>query len=339
MPTKKVLDITKLSQRTADLTARFSNHIFGQQEATEALTNVLEKFHSGIYDRTKPIASLLFLGPTGTGKTASVEAFVTGLFGSPDKMLKVDCAEFQHSHEIARLIGSPPGYLGHRETSPYITAAKVVALQTVEFPFTVILFDEIEKASDALWSLLLGVLDRGVLTLGTNDHVDLTSTVIVMTSNVGSKEMAKQNGGDGALGFSSPASEALSTKELADISRSAARAKFMPEFLNRLDEIVVFNTLTRDDIKRILKLEVLKFQEQVIRTSKAVIHIDISPSAEKQILANGFDKKYGARFLKREIEKRVIVPVARVIASRQVFDQDTVVIDYDGEFKYYGGFF
>jgi ATP-dependent Clp protease ATP-binding subunit ClpA len=113
----------------------------------------------------------------------------------------------------------------------------------------------------------------------------------------------------------------------------------MPEFLNRLDEIVVFNTLTRDDIKRILKLEVLKFQEQVIRTSKAVIHIDISPSAEKQILANGFDKKYGARFLKREIEKRVIVPVARVIASRQVFDQDTVVIDYDGEFKYYGGFF
>jgi ATP-dependent Clp protease ATP-binding subunit ClpA len=339
MAPKKVLDVTKLSERTEQLTARFSSYIFGQPEVTKAFSNVLEKFQSGIYDHTKPIASLLFLGPTGTGKTASAEVFVTGLFGTPDRMLKIDCAEFQHSHEIAKLVGSPPGYLGHRETTPFITTAKIAALQTPEFPFTVLLFDEIEKASDALWSLLLGILDKGTLTLGTNERVDLTSTIIIMTSNVGSADMAKQSDGDGALGFLSPTAEDLSRKQLADISKSAARRKFMPEFLNRLDDIVVFNTLTREDIKSILKLEIRKFQEQVIKNSKAVVHIDISPSAEKQILLDGFDKKYGARFLKREIEKRVVVPVARVIASRQVFDQDTVVVDYDGEFKYYGGFF
>ena len=339
MAPKTLLDVTRLSARSAELTARFSSHIFGQPEATEAFTNVLEKFHSGIYDHTKPIASLLFLGPTGTGKTASVEAFVTGLFGSPDKLLKIDCAEFQHSHEMARLIGSPPGYLGHRETAAYITTAKIAAIQSPEFPFAVLLFDEIEKASDAIWNLLLGILDKGTLTLGTNERVDLTATIIVMTSNVGSKEMAKQSDGDGSLGFESPTAENLSTVRLQEISKSAAKRKFMPEFLNRLDEIVVFNTLTKDDIKNILKLEVRKFQEQVVRTSKAVVHIDISPSAEKEILAEGFDKKYGARFLKRTIEKRVTIPVARVVASKQVFDQDTVVVDYDGEFKYYGGFF
>ena len=339
MAPKTLLDVTRLSARSAELTARFSSHIFGQPEATEAFTNVLEKFHSGIYDHTKPIASLLFLGPTGTGKTASVEAFVTGLFGSPDKLLKIDCAEFQHSHEMARLIGSPPGYLGHRETAAYITTAKIAAIQSPEFPFAVLLFDEIEKASDAIWNLLLGILDKGTLTLGTNERVDLTATIIVMTSNVGSKEMAKQSDGDGSLGFELPTAENLSTARLQEISKSAAKRKFMPEFLNRLDEIVVFNTLTKDDIKNILKLEVRKFQEQVVRTSKAVVHIDISPSAEKEILAEGFDKKYGARFLKRTIEKRVTIPVARVVASKQVFDQDTVVVDYDGEFKYYGGFF
>jgi ATP-dependent Clp protease ATP-binding subunit ClpA len=184
---------------------------------------------------------------------------------------------------------------------------------------------------------LLGILDKGTLTLGTNEKVDLTATIIVMTSNVGSKEMARQSEGDDVLGFSAPTAEDVSVKRLQDISKSAAKRKFMPEFLNRLDEIVVFNTLTKDDIKNILKLVVHKFQQQIIKTSKAVVNIDISPAAERKILEDGFDKKYGARFLKREIEKRVIVPIARIISSKQVFDQDTIVVDYDGEFRYYGG--
>lgn len=327
-----------LSDKTNALALSFKKTIIGQPEAAEAFTNVLERYYSGFYDRTRPIASLLFLGPTGTGKTASVEAFVTGLFGSPTQMVKVDCAEFQHSHEIAKLIGSPPGYLGHRETHPAITNEKLKALKNETFPFTVLLFDEIEKASDALWNLLLGILDKGTLTLGTNEVVDLTSTVIVMTSNVGSKEMALKMG-EGALGFQSPTSEDIAAGELKDIAREAAKSKFLPEFLNRLDEIVVFNTLTQSDLNEIFSLELEKLQVMVLAKGRARILVKVSPAAQRQILKDGYDKKYNARFLKREIEKRVSKPVSRIIASEQIIDQDTLVVDYEkGKFKYYGSF-
>ena len=173
--TVRPLDLNRQSQKAKLLSSRFALRIVGQPQATEALVDVLDKFQSGVYDKKKPIASLLFLGPTGVGKTGVVEAFAEGLFGSPKHMLKIDCAEFQHSHEIAKLIGSPPGYLGHRETHPFFTNAVVQGLHTLDFPFTIILFDEIEKASDALWNLLLGTLDKGVLTTGTNEAVDLTA--------------------------------------------------------------------------------------------------------------------------------------------------------------------
>lgn len=333
----KQLNETALSPNTKLLTGIFNHTIIGQSGASEAFTNVLEKYYSGFYDRSRPIGSLLFLGPTGTGKTASVEAFVTGLFGKSTQMIKIDCAEFQHSHEISKLVGSPPGYLGHRETHPFINSAKVLSLRSEKFPFTVLMFDEIEKANDSLWNLLLGILDKGTLTLGTNEVVDLTPTVIVMTSNVGSKEMALKVG-EGALGFQQP-DAGTELVELKDIAKDAARRKFLPEFLNRLDEIVVFNTLTEEHLKEILALELRKLKADIQARSRAFVHLDVSPSASKQILVEGYDKRYNARFLKRTIEKRVASPVARIIASAQVNDQDTIIVDYaDGIFKYYGGF-
>ena len=200
----RVLDAKRTTLKASALALSFANQIVGQDAAREALITLLVKFMSGLYNKTKPIGSLLFLGPTGTGKTLVAEAFCKGLFESSDKMLKIDCAEFQHSHEIAKLIGSPPGYLGHRETHPFFTNASLLAARVDDqskeiMPFTVVLFDEIEKASDALWSLLLGILDKGILTTGVNEKVDFTKTIIIMTSNVGAEKLA-----DNALiGFNS----------------------------------------------------------------------------------------------------------------------------------------
>ena len=183
------------SQKVVTLRDKFASLIVGQEEAINAITNCLEKFLSGLSDPNRPIASLLFLGPTGTGKTSVVEAFADGLTGSPNHMIKIDCAEFQVEHEIAKLIGSPPGYLGHRDTPARFKDETLTALRTFDVPFTIILFDEIEKASDSLWHLLLGILDRGKITLGDNSITDFTKTIIFMTSNVGSRKIAEWRAG------------------------------------------------------------------------------------------------------------------------------------------------
>jgi ATP-dependent Clp protease ATP-binding subunit ClpB len=332
--TIRTLDAARNSLKATSLSLKFHSRIIGQPEATQALLNVIEKFQSGFYDRSKPIASLLFLGPTGVGKTGTVEAFVEGLFGKPTAMMKVDCAEYQHSHEIAKLLGSPPGYLGHRETHPFFTNAAVQGYKTADVPFTVILFDEIEKANDALWNLLLGILDKGQVTTGTNEVVDLRATIIIMTSNVGSKELAKRVG-DGAIGFNI-AGEDVNHEEATEIAMSAARRKFMPEFLNRLDNVTMFNTLTPENLDEIFTLELNKIRERIVMTSLAIFEVEISPAAKKQILLEGYDKKYNARNLKRTMEHYISLPLARLVATGQVINNDVVICDYrNGKWEYY----
>lgn len=339
------LDETRASKKADDLSSKFKNRIVGQPKAFEALTRVLEKYQSGIYDRSRPIASLLFLGPTGVGKTGSVEAFAEGIFGSAGNLLKVDCAEFQHSHEIAKLVGSPPGYLGHNETHPFFTNKAIrekfckydirgVEVRQVDPAFTIILFDEIEKANDALWNLLLGILDKGRLTTGTGEVVDFTSTVIIFTSNVGSSELAVKAGNAG-IGFTSGIND-FDYETMKDVAMSAARAKFTPEFLNRLDDAVVFKSLSPTDLIPILKIELDKLRTQVVLTSRNVFELDVSPAAESKILADGYDKRYNARNLRRTIEKYVSLPLARLVATGQVTDNDTIIVDYkDGKWLYY----
>jgi ATP-dependent Clp protease ATP-binding subunit ClpB len=332
--TIRTLDAARNSLKATSLSLKFKSRIIGQPEAAQSLLNVIEKFQSGFYDRSKPIASLLFLGPTGTGKTGTVEAFVEGLYGKPSAMMKVDCAEYQHSHEIAKLLGSPPGYLGHRETHPYFTNAAVQGYRTSDVPFTVILFDEIEKANDALWNLLLGILDKGQVTTGTNEVVDLRATIIIMTSNVGSKELAKRVG-DGAIGFNT-AGEDVNHEEATEIAMSAARRKFMPEFLNRLDNVTMFNTLTPEDLDKIFTLELNKIRERIVMTSLAIFDVQVSPAAKKQILLEGYDKKYNARNLKRTMEQYISLPLARLVATAQIVNNDVVICDYvNGKWEYY----
>ncbi len=327
----RTLDSTRKSIKANALAAKFTNRIVGQDTAREALISLLDKVASGMYNKKKPIGSLLFLGPTGCGKTLVVEAFAEGLFGSTDKMLKVDCAEFQHSHEIAKLIGSPPGYLGHRETNPFFTNARLLEARTDStgkeiLPFTVILFDEIEKASDALWNLLLGVLDKGRLTLGTNEIVGMTNTIILMTSNVGASELAD----DSFLGFSA-GERTVDDAKMAEIAKSAARRKFMPEFLNRLDEIVTFRTLSLGDLKQILALELDKIQSRIFEGSAHVFELRVSDVAQEQLLTEGYDKRYNARHLVRAVDKFVANPITRLVATGQIFDDDIVVVSYNKE--------
>ncbi len=343
------LDANRTSSKADELILKFQNRIIGQPQALEAYTRVLEKYNSGIYDRKKPIASLLFLGPTGVGKTGSVEAFAEGLFGSPRHMLRVDCGEFQHSHEIAKLQGSPPGYLGHRETHPFFTNRAIrgkfckydmVGKNEVEIgqsnpAFTIILFDEIEKANDALWNLLLGILDNGAMTTGDNEIVDFTPTVIIMTSNVGAKELATKAGESG-MGFANASGATLDYNTMKDTAMSAARSKFLPEFLNRLDSTVVFRSLIPEDLGPILRIELDRLRAQIVLTSLNVFDFEVSPSAKREIIAKGYDKRNNARHLKRVIEKYIGLPLARLVGTGQIMNGDVIIIDYvDGEWKYF----
>src|SRR5438132_8599648 len=213
-----------------------------------ALVDLYQVFCAGMCPQGRPVGNLLFLGPTGSGKTRIVEAAAEILFGDARAVIKVDCAEFQHSHEIAKLIGSPPGYLGHRETHPLITQETLAACHTEKLKLSFLLLDEIEKASDALWQLLLGILDKATLTLGHNRKVDLSQTVIFLTSNLGGGEIAELM--QGGMGFVQPADIPTSglDEKVERTAVEAARRKFSPEFMNRLGKVVVFNPLQREPL-------------------------------------------------------------------------------------------
>jgi len=277
----------------------------------------------------RPVGSLLFLGPTGSGKTRTVEALAETLTGDPRAVLKVDCAEFQHSHEIAKLIGSPPGYLGHRETHPLLSQEAINQFQTETLKISFVLFDEIEKANDALWNLLLGILDKATLTLGDNKRVDFSRALIFMTSNLGAAEMNSIL--RPRLGFSAGAPDAHDVEgKLASAGSEAARRRFTPEFLNRIDRVVTFHPLGDAEMHRILTIELRAVEE---RLQHAVgmdgIRLRLTRDARELLLREGTDTRYGARHLKRAIERRLVQPVSNLIASGQVATGDRVSVDAD----------
>ena len=275
----------------------------------------------------------MFLGPTGSGKTRIVEAGAEILFGDARAIIKVDCAEFQHSHEIAKLIGSPPGYLGHRETHPLITQEELAKSYRDDLKLSFLLFDEIEKASDALWQLLLGMLDKATLTLGDNRRVDLSQTVIFLTSNLGSGEITElMNGG---MGFVQPVdkSNVGLDQKVERTAVEAARRKFSPEFMNRLDKLVVFHPLKREQLDEVLDIELGQVQRRVLETAKGQFLFRVTTSGRDFLLQEGTDQRYGARHLKRAIERHVVYPLANLLATEQVHLGDLVRIDWDGEHK------
>src|SRR5207302_3219212 len=258
---RRSLDPTLRSIESQEFENSLREKIVGQEEGIRALVDLYQVFCAGMCPSGRPVGNLLFLGPTGSGKTRIVEAAAEVLFGDPRAVVKIDCAEMQHSHEIAKLIGSPPGYLGHRETSPLITQEALEQHYTDETKVSLVLFDEIEKASDALWQLLLGILDKGTLTLGDNRRVDFSHTLIFLTSNLGSAEMTKLM--SGGLGFAAGPRENDDEldQKIYRTAMEAARKKFSPEFMNRIDKVIVFRTLQRENLEEILDIELTRVQE------------------------------------------------------------------------------
>ena len=323
--TKHLLDPSKNSTEASKLMDTFRRIIVGQDEAVESLVDVVEHHHSGFSDKTRPAGSLLFLGPTGVGKTHLVEALAHGLFNNEKAMVKIDCAEFQHSHEIAKLIGSPPGYLGHRETPPLLTQERINQYQTDTMKLGIILFDEIEKSSDALWQLLLGVLDKATITLGTCVQVNFSNQIIIMTSNLGSTDMSRMI--DGGIGYRSSAEidSNIDTK-MSTTAINAAKKKFTSEFFNRIDKVVVFKTLTKEQIQKVLMIELGQVQTRLqLSDIPFLMHVD--DSAKKALLEEGYSPKYGARELRRVIRKRIQSPLSRLSATGQIKQNDIVLIE------------
>jgi ATP-dependent Clp protease ATP-binding subunit ClpB len=325
------LDPSIRSTDTRDFESTLRAKIVGQAEGVQALVDMYQVFCAGLNSPGRPVGNLLFLGPTGSGKTRIVEAAAEILFGDPRAMIKVDCAEFQHSHEIAKLIGSPPGYLGHRETHPLITQEALAASHTDKLKLSFLLFDEIEKASDALWQLLLGILDKATLTLGDNRRVDLSQTVIFLTSNLGGGEITEMiNGG---MGFVRPADRPNDAQD-GKIERTAveaARRKFSPEFMNRLDKTVVFHPLRKGQLEEVLEIELEHVQKRVLQTAKGQFLFRVTGAGREFLLNEGTDQRYGARHLKRAIERNVVYPLANLLATDQVQVGDLVCIDWNEE--------
>jgi ATP-dependent Clp protease ATP-binding subunit ClpB len=324
-----VLDTDKRSSTACQFERALREKVVGQEEAVQALVDLYQMYCAGMQSPSRPVGNLLFLGPTGTGKTRTVEAAAEILFGDSRAVIKVDCAEFQHSHEIAKLIGSPPGYLGHRETHPLITQEALAASHRDHLKLSFLLFDEIEKASDALWQLLLGMLDKATLTLGDNRRVDLSQTVIFLTSNLGSGQIADLM--QGGMGFVQPSDKPITgmQKKVERTAVEAARRKFSPEFMNRLDKVVVFHPLKRDELDEVLEIELKQVQKRVLDSTTRPFLFRITSEGREFLLQEGTDQRYGARHLKRAIERFVVYPIARLVATAQVSQGDALLIDRD----------
>ena len=326
----KTLDPTRRSNDAQEFEAALRRKIVGQDLAIKKVTEIYQMFLAGLNPPRRPVGNLLFLGPTGSGKTRVVEAMAESLFGDPRACIKIDCAEFQHSHEIAKLIGSPPGYLGHRETHPLLTQEALGQWHTDKLKLSILLFDEIEKASDALWQLLLGILDKATLTLGDNRKIDFSQCVIIMTSNLGATEMSELiNGG---MGFAQkPAHlDARLDDKIDSTAIDAARRKFSPEFMNRIDKIVVFRTLRAEHLEQILEIELGMVQQRILQTAgNNQFVFSCTPPVKQFLISEGTDMKYGARHLKRAIERHIVFPLADLVATRQVKLGDFIRIDRD----------
>ncbi len=330
--TKAVLDPKLKSNLAQEFEAALRGKVVGQEAALDKVASLYQVYLAGLNPPGRPIGNLLFLGPTGSGKTRVVEAVAEALYGDPRAMIKIDCAEFQHSHEIAKLIGSPPGYLGHRETHPVLTQEALNQWHNEKVKVSILLLDEIEKASDALWQLLLGVMDKAALTLGDNRRVDLSQTIIFMTSNLGASEMTRLV--EGGIGFGPAPRDRIAANPAGELdakvertAMEAARRRFSPEFLNRLDQIVVFQALSGPQMREILDLELNLVQNRVLAAGHDRFVFHLSEPAKDFLLHEGLDQRYGARHLKRAIERHLVHPLASLVASGQVHDGDQIAVD------------
>jgi ATP-dependent Clp protease ATP-binding subunit ClpA len=303
----------------SDLFGRLSEKIIGQPGALSAIVPYLETYQAGLAPKGRPAGVFLLLGPTGTGKTRTVEVLAELLHGSDKSVLRVDCGEFQMEHEVAKLIGAPPGYLGHRETQPWITQPKLNAVASESCELSVVLFDEIEKAAPSMMRLLLGVLDRATLRLGDASSVCFERALIFLTSNVGAREMMREILPAFGLGGGAATNEDARARRVDRAGAASLRKKFSPEFLNRVDAIISYSPLGPASLESILDLQIREFARLIDeRLGPVAFRVEVLPEARQFLLAHGAAPEYGARELRRTLERHLAHPLAGMVARDAV---------------------
>jgi ATP-dependent Clp protease ATP-binding subunit ClpA len=317
----------------SDLLRQLSGQIVGQPQALTQIVPYVQMHQAGLAPEGRPVGVFLLLGPTGTGKTRTVEVLAHALHGSEKSLLKVDCGEFQMEHEVAKLIGAPPGYLGHRETQPMLSQQKLNGVTSDQSNLSLVLFDEIEKAAPSMTRLLLGVLDKAVLRLGDNATVSFERTIIFLTSNLGADAMRKQLRPD--FGFETMVGKkGDSAKRLEGIGMNAVRRKFSPEFVNRIDAVVTYQPLNREALTTIVDQQIEALERHIEhRLMDRAFGIDVSGGAREFLLVKGTSEEYGARELKRVILRYVTQPLAALVSRGAIEPGEVVRVDAakDGE--------
>jgi ATP-dependent Clp protease ATP-binding subunit ClpA len=304
---------------SADLVSVLSQKVVGQTAATEAIVPYVYMYQSGLAPEGRPAGVFLLLGPTGTGKTKTVEAIAELLHESEKKVVKIDCGEFQMEHEMAKLIGAPPGYLGHRETTPILTQQQLVEATTSHCDLALVLFDEIEKAAHSMTKLLLGILDKGTLRLGDNTIVNFEKTLIFFTSNLGAREMLKEINPNIGFQSSLPRPRVDLTSKLESIALAAVRKRFSPEFVNRIDAVVTYQPLDPQSLETILDNDIRALQQHVnSRLGDHCFAIQVLPTAREFLLKHGVSEEYGARELKRTLHRQLTQPLATMVTRGEV---------------------
>ena len=321
----------KLPNDLDSLSARLADLLIGQPEAIETIVPYVQMFQAGLSPDGRPVGVVLLLGPTGTGKTRTVEALAEVLHGSSKNLLKIDCGEFQMEHEVAKLIGAPPGYLGHRETQPMLNQAKINSVASEENNISLILFDEIEKAAVSMNRLLLGILDKATLRLGDNSTVNFQNCLIFLTSNLGAKSMQRANKPDFGYEAMLPARPLEDAGKMQSIGMAAVRQKFSPEFVNRIDSVITYKPLDRKACEFILDHILADFGALVHqRLGLMAFRLSCTAAARNLLLEGGTSIEYGARELKRTVQRNFIQPVAALVAQGRVPPASLVTLDAKG---------
>jgi ATP-dependent Clp protease ATP-binding subunit ClpB len=312
IPVDKMLEGEK--EKLLRMEAQIGKRVVGQAEAVQAVSTAVRRARAGLQDPRRPIGSFMFLGPTGVGKTELTKALAEFLFDDENALIRLDMSEYMERHSVARLIGAPPGYVGYEEGGALTEAVR-------RRPYQVILFDEIEKAHPDVFNVLLQVLDDGRLTDGQGHTVDFRNTLIVMTSNLGAEYLVNQP-------------EGQDTDAVRDEVMAVVRASFRPEFLNRIDEIMLFHRLKRADMTRIVDIQ-MQHLAKLLEERK--ITIALAPPARDWLAEKGWDPAYGARPLKRVIQKSVQDPLAELILSGRIKDGDKVTISVEADELVFNG--
>jgi ATP-dependent Clp protease ATP-binding subunit ClpA len=321
----------------SSIAQQLAARVIGQQAAIDAVVPVLRMWEANLHPEGRPAGVFLFLGPTGVGKTLLVEALAEVLHGTRHKHLRVDCGEYSHGHEVAKLIAAPPGYLGHRETKPILSNPALKELESDHCKLSILLFDEIEKAHADVDRLLLGVLDKATLRTGDGQSVDFSRSLIFFTSNVGASAIARDM--RAPLGFANK----HATRGIGALALSAAKQRWPPEFMNRIDATVVYQPLSPESIATILEIELNALRKHIdARLGLRSFPVAVDNAAKRALIAEGISPEYGARELKRVIQRRIMQPIAALIADnkmtpgtvmRVTAPQGRVCVDLDWEFR------